>query len=155
MTSHSSGWQSRQNSTQAFVWFAFLDPRQASISSLVGSRATVLGWGRTVFDSRGQADYVGAASAVLQHVEVPVIDRQMCQRSDSRWTIDHRVICAGDIGEDSCKGDSGGPLVYWKEDRWTLIGVVSYGGIRCGQGQPGVYTNVEQFMGWIRKTIRR
>jgi len=69
--------------------------------------------------------------------------------------IDNRVICAGALGVDSCKGDSGGPLVYRAShnEPWTLIGIVSFGDAKCGNGKAGIYTSVVQFMDWIRENL--
>ena len=64
---------------------------------------------------------------------------------------------------DSCNGDSGGPLVARRrsEDRnvaltfpMFLKGIVSFGSSICGIGFPGVYTNVENYIPWIRSNIR-
>jgi len=64
------------------------------------------------------------------------------------------------------QGDSGGPLYLSKvvvpetgeptldgTEPWYLIGIVSFGSRQCGAGKPGVYSRVESFLPWIRKTI--
>ena len=59
-------------------------------------------------------------------------------------------------GRDTCSGDSGGPLLV-KSDRHSptfLLGVVSFGINKCGTGVPGVYTNVQSFMPWIKSKLR-
>ena len=59
------------------------------------------------------------------------------------------MICAGKEGKDTCQGDSGGPLVVAVENKWTLIGVTSWGK-GCGvANQPGVYTKVINFINII------
>ena len=70
-------------------------------------------------------------------------------------TIDQRVICAGTTNADSCSGDSGGPLVYRasQNDPWTLIGLVSFGDTKCGEGKAGVYSSVEYFLPWIKANL--
>ena len=72
------------------------------------------------------------------------------------------VFCAG---VDSCNGDSGGPLFGQKLKRGSktrtdfekpmfLRGVVSFGASFCGQGSPGVYTDVKGYMDWIRRNLK-
>ena len=67
--------------------------------------------------------------------------------------IDHQPVkMLNFTGRDTCSGDSGGPLLV-KSDRHSptfLLGVVSFGINKCGTGVPGVYTNVQSFMPWIR-----
>ena len=79
-------------------------------------------------------------------------------------------MCAGgNDGEDSCNGDSGGGLFSnilegkagvendgrVKNDRWEVVGIVSYGSSRCGDGNPGIYTRVSQYIQWIKQTMSR
>lgn len=63
------------------------------------------------------------------------------------------MICAGDLagGTDSCIGDSGGGLI---DERRTPIvaGIVSFGEGCALPDQPGVYTRVSAYAGWISDT---
>ena len=52
---------------------------------------------------------------------------------------------------DSCYGDSGGPLIADALRGALLVGIVSYGGIRCGVKHPGVYTQVADNLGFIER----
>ena len=55
----------------------------------------------------------------------------------------------------SCKGDSGGPLLTQNQrNRRTLSGIVS-GGVECGTGIPGWYTDVSFYADWIKCIINR
>ena len=70
------------------------------------------------------------------------------------------------IDDHHLQGDSGGPL-YFKTIAGTgnrpakssinptyLLGIVSFGSKNCGSGTPGIYTNVKDFIPWIKQTIR-
>ncbi|XP_062854794.1 tissue-type plasminogen activator, partial [Trichomycterus rosablanca] len=66
------------------------------------------------------------------------------------------MLCAGDTRglDDACKGDSGGPLVCEKDNRMTLIGLISWGD-GCGKkDKPGVYTRVSKYTSWISNEIK-
>ena len=38
-------------------------------------------------------------------------------------------------------------------DRWSVIGVVSAGRGCGGEGNPGIYTRVTSYLGWIKQTV--
>ena len=67
------------------------------------------------------------------------------------------LLCAGDIengGVDSCQGDSGGALVCKnKNEQRYVAGVVSHGKGCARKGQYGMYTNVENFMEFIKAAM--
>ena len=48
----------------------------------------------------------------------------------------------------ACKGDSGGPLYVDENGIKKLIGIVS-GGVGCGQGYPGWFTNISHYIPWL------
>jgi len=103
--------------------------------------ATVTGWGTL---SSG-----GNQPTVLMEVDVTVTTNEVC--NNVYGSINDLHICAMDAGKDSCQGDSGGPLVVKENDRWTLIGVVSFG-YGCAQPDiPGVYARITQRMDWIKE----
>ncbi|EDW04797.1 GH23917, partial [Drosophila grimshawi] len=92
------------------------------------------------------------------HSDVPMetaVDRQnrsLCQNVYGQ-SMKSSHICAGSLQRDSCYGGSGGPLfyptVYNGVQRMVQFGIVSYGSTSCGDGKPGVYTNVASFIRWI------
>ncbi|XP_063586133.1 proclotting enzyme-like isoform X1 [Penaeus indicus] len=113
--------------------------------SYEGRTGTVTGWG-TIY-------YGGPVSSTLQEVTVPIWTNKACDDAYEQNIID-KQLCAGatDGGKDSCQGDSGGPLLLQQgsENRWAVVGVVSWG-IRCAEpGNPGVYTRVSKYVDWIK-----
>ncbi|XP_046682656.1 serine proteinase stubble isoform X2 [Homalodisca vitripennis] len=122
-------------------------------TNFVGSTAYVTGWGRLYED--------GPLPSVLQEVSVPVINNTVCETMyRAAGYIEHIpeiFICAGykKGGFDSCEGDSGGPMVIQRPDkRWLLAGVISWG-IGCAEpNQPGVYTRISEFRGWINQILQ-
>jgi secreted trypsin-like serine protease len=84
---------------------------------------------------------------------------QAIARTDASCTdmINNDTVqfCAGypDGGRDTCKGDSGGPLMLFKNGRWQLIGLTSYGGICGSPGFPGIYTRIAYYDLYIEQII--
>ena len=59
------------------------------------------------------------------------------------------MICGGESGVDTCQGDSGGPLIANINEKYTLVGVTSFG-LGCAmQNSPGVYVRVSSFIDFI------
>ncbi|XP_045508324.1 serine protease filzig [Colias croceus] len=118
-------------------------------ADFTGRVATVTGWGRL--------KYGGGVPAVLQEVQVPVIENSACQEmfhtAGHTKKILNSFICAGYANgqKDSCEGDSGGPLVLQRDDgRWQLVGTVSHG-IKCAAPfLPGVYMRTTFYKPWLR-----
>ncbi|KAL0852583.1 hypothetical protein ABMA27_016933 [Loxostege sticticalis] len=118
-------------------------------ADFTGRMATVTGWGRL--------KYGGGVPAVLQEVQVPVIENSACQEmfqtAGHSKKILNSFICAGYANgqKDSCEGDSGGPLVLQREDgKWQLVGTVSHG-IKCAAPfLPGVYMRTTFYKPWLK-----
>ncbi|XP_063544768.1 serine protease filzig [Cydia strobilella] len=118
-------------------------------TDFTGRMATVTGWGRL--------KYGGAVPAVLQEVQVPVIENNVCQEMFQTAGHSKKILssflCAGYANgqKDSCEGDSGGPLVLQRGDgRWQLVGTVSHG-IKCAAPYlPGVYMRTTFYKPWLR-----
>lgn len=112
-----------------------------------GEMVIVSGWGVT-------GENNGMLSNILRYVQVPLVNVTKCQETyGNRVTKNH--VCAGfqQGGKDSCQGDSGGPLVRVVDNKYELVGIVSFG-YGCGQpGAPGVYTRVASYLDWIRANL--
>jgi len=121
-----------------------LPPKQFT-DALYKTNATVMGYGHT---SHG-----GTGTRVLQDVQVKLMSYTDCKNFGGSYQsrVTHNDICSYGYDNDACQGDSGGPLVYDKNDRLTLIGVVSWG-VRCASvGRPGVFVKVENYLDWIHE----
>ncbi|ESO89233.1 hypothetical protein LOTGIDRAFT_68977, partial [Lottia gigantea] len=91
---------------------------------------------------------------ILRAAVVPLLPNAEC---DSLYIgdITSRMLCAGYIegGIDTCQGDSGGPLVCNINNKYTLMGVTSFGNGCAKPYIPGVYTRVSSFIEWINEKI--
>lgn len=112
--------------------------------------ANIAGW--------GELYYGGPSSATLQDTRIPIQSLDTCKESFKRTSItftDH-YLCAGSLkgDKDACRGDSGGPLMLLDEQqRFTIIGITSFGR-RCAEpGYPGVYTRVAKYLDWIQQRL--
>ncbi|KAH7945918.1 hypothetical protein HPB49_017081 [Dermacentor silvarum] len=112
--------------------------------------ANIAGW--------GELYYGGPSSASLQDTRIPIQTLDTCKESFKRTSItftDH-YLCAGSLkgDKDACRGDSGGPLMLLDEkQRFTIIGITSFGR-RCAEpGYPGVYARVAKYLDWIQERL--
>ena len=91
-----------------------------------GTGAVVTGWG----DTNTEARYPRR----LHHVEVSVVDDDVCLETYGAEYDTRFMLCAGDLeqgGVDACDGDEGGPLLIGTEGSWTQVGIDSWG-LGCG-----------------------
>ena len=124
--------------------------RTDRVFSRPGLCATVTGWGTT---SEG-----GNASQSLRRADLPIIATAACNEAyPDQVTSGH--VCAGyeQGGVDSCQGDSGGPLIVrqGESNRYVQVGVVSWGYGCARPGNPGIYTRVSRYIGWIQSHTGR
>ncbi|XP_076343503.1 clotting factor B-like isoform X2 [Tachypleus tridentatus] len=124
--------------------------------NLTGILTTLLGY--------GDLFYGGPTADVLQEVkDIPIVSTEVCNKVYSHFPrspfnrgVTKEFICAGlpEGGKDACQGDSGGPLMIQEDDeRWVVVGIVSFG-YRCADpNYPGIYTRVSYFMDWLEKSI--
>jgi secreted trypsin-like serine protease len=135
---------------------------------LVGTKATVTGWGYTYDIDKFKRANPGVdvdesvlAPNELQEVDVPIQDLEKCRANYDKLggiPVPDGQLCAGLKvgGKDSCQGDSGGPLVSvdpTSKKGYRQVGVVSWG-IGCAEAKLfGVYTRTDFYGDWIKQTI--
>ncbi|PRD33950.1 UNVERIFIED_CONTAM: Chymotrypsinogen A [Trichonephila clavipes] len=112
----------------------------------IGDIATLAGWGHTDGGSSSTSD-------VLQEANFPIISNMQCSRTHG-VSVPSSLICAATPTHDkgACNGDSGGPLMLLDaNERWKVIGIVSWGRRGCNPKFPTVYSRTTHYMEWIRK----
>ena len=135
------------------------DPEYENVEesdALVGSFGRILGWGSTKKRISKRIKRAAELSDRLKEADVQIISNSECERMITRqrseYNINRKHICALTPDTDACQGDSGGPLVTTEKGRWVQVGIVSFGEGCADTRFPGVYTNVGQFLDWIRLT---
>ncbi|KAM4038283.1 ovochymase-1 [Anomaloglossus baeobatrachus] len=103
------------------------------------------GWGAT----KGRSIFY---PKLLRQAKIPLISREDCK---SYWGPDvtERNLCTGSSGASACVGDSGGPLICRSENKYKLVGVVSWGSDTCDPNAPAVYSSVSKYRAWIKEHI--
>nr|CAI5859769.1 unnamed protein product [Callosobruchus analis] len=114
--------------------------RLLSSYNLNGS-VTVAGWGVTDKNPHKSKD-----SSILQHVDLPVISLERCQKIYPYFDVDENQYCIDGKDRASCHGDSGGPVMKYipngSSGNYFQFGIVSFGIPRCGY-YPDVYVRVQ------------
>lgn len=120
-----------------------------------GDDLVVTGWGKTRFGNFRTSDVPMKAVVPVKNTNRCAVNYEALPQN-KRPLIDSRSLCAGDGTADACGGDSGGPLHYLdqREEKFYLVGVVSFG-VGCARSDfPGVYTRVTSFLDWIQRNTR-
>lgn len=120
-----------------------------------GNKLSVSGWGRTDIFRKQLGN--NALSPIKLKLVLPYVDSTTCKKvfRPQQLDIGPGQLCAGGVrAKDTCGGDSGSPLMFYdlKKGVWVLTGIVSLGVRDCGtEGIPGVYTNVREYLPWIKE----
>lgn len=125
-----------------------LPQRDSSSSGSEQLLGTVIGWGQLT-------ESPGTVPRYLHEIRLPIVDQDVCVQS-TNYTVTGNMFCAGygrDIIGDACSGDSGGPFLVERDNRWFVIGVVSWGEGCSRRGKYGFYANVTNYHQWIKRTI--
>ncbi|XP_061570621.1 trypsin-1-like [Cololabis saira] len=137
-----------------------------TVPLLEAMRCSITGWGSTRESEDGVGfcsiggDFPGqrsssplAAGGQREHHGDGCLQRLLQYKG---W-VKPSMFCAGKEGGgvDTCQGDSGGPLSCFTGTRHQLAGLVSWG-VGCGRAQkPGVYTRIQQHVGWISDVMNQ
>ncbi|MDH4166283.1 MAG: serine protease [Gammaproteobacteria bacterium] len=114
-----------------------------------GEPVAATGWGKT------EPVPEHAPSAVMMRVVMQVMNTERCRKLPGYGPqkVHDKVICAGAPKKSTCRGDSGGGLIP-ATGTPMVVGIVSWGKSRCsGDGNPGAYTRVDSYLGWIRQAM--
>lgn len=107
-----------------------------------------IGWGST-------APHIRESTPILQQVTLKAVGRttDACVRTIYNDTVQ---FCAGlpDGSKDTCQGDSGGPLMLFKNRKWQLVGITSYGESCAKANSSGVYTRIAYYESYIRNILK-
>ncbi|KAL3287537.1 hypothetical protein HHI36_002005 [Cryptolaemus montrouzieri] len=108
--------------------------------------ATIIGWGHKEKWLPEETNYKLSYKfdPVLQCVELPIMSTGSCALRNL-GVLDDSLFCAMGEGKDACQGDSGGPLFCGD----TQYGIVSSGYGCALENEPGYYTRIDRFLGFI------
>lgn len=122
-------------------------PYNLSTRNIDAKTAYITGWGQTTPG--------GEVSKNMQVLQVPIWNQNDCQdKYENTSTIIKTMLCAGhpEGGTDACFGFSGSPLVLLEENKFSVVGILSFGR-RCGAPFPVVYTRVTEYLDWIETNL--
>jgi trypsin len=106
-----------------------------------GRDATVAGWGNTVAQPP-EGDAGSSWPDRMREAQVPLVSDSQGQSVYGSSYFPSLMVAAGKTGKDTCQGDSGGPMFTKVSDRYTQIGVTSFGAGCGASGYPGIYAEV-------------
>lgn len=116
----------------------------------IGRRGYIAGWG-----SKGDGS---SFPLRLRSAFVPIRRTAPCKaRYPKNPTFKASVmLCAGIAEPNTCYGDSGGPLALRAGGAWRVIGVTSFGPVRCGTA-PSSYAWIgsPRLRSWLNSSLGR
>ncbi|CAL1292012.1 unnamed protein product [Larinioides sclopetarius] len=112
-------------------------------------------------DEEGIEDLVSKSASLLRWKETPgeikdvepltVISNKECQ-SRMRTAIADSILCTEPRTDATmCNADSGAPLIMPKDDKFEVIGILTWNRNDCDERFPAVFTRVSSYHRWIEK----
>lgn len=142
-------------------------PALASASECVhtGDSLVATGWG-TYAEEYNYHDYT---LDNLQQIILTVVDPMSleCNTGEigDKWDKPN-IICAHSKEKNksvgTCFGDSGGPVTVFRNNRWVIIGIISFGHfikdganrkVKCDASKPSYFVKVSSYLDWIQTHI--
>lgn len=131
----------------------------AALGTTVPARGWILGRGRSTAPGSGLPE---PFDGKLRQATLRTISDAACAKKFARAHgnggerfVATRMLCAIDVDgkaplSSGCEGDSGGPLYAGSPAAPALLGVVSWGGSRCGADHlPSVFAEVRHYVGFV------
>lgn len=122
--------------------------RDPAFETADNQKFVIAGWGRTER---------GVGSIVLLDAPITTVGMDLCTRKYKvvPLSLTASMFCGSSDRGDACQGDSGGPAMRQVGDnRYVLVGLVSWGK-ECGQKAfPGVYTRASQIADAVEQIIK-
>ncbi|XP_071959539.1 uncharacterized protein [Antedon mediterranea] len=96
----------------------------------------------------------GGQTPQLKEMYLPVVRQRKCITS-TKHTVTRKMFCAGyaQKGTNACNGEDGGSFSIFRDNRWYLFGIVSWGEDCSQPGKYRFYTRIPAFLDWIDKII--
>jgi secreted trypsin-like serine protease len=127
----------------------------------VGENVVAIGWGSYA----EEFNYTAYVLNTLQQAMFTVIDQngEKCNSGmiGNRWDRNFTVCATGyEKKQVTCFGDSGGPVMAYRNNRWTLIGIISFAHDvkdyqankkKCNASMPFYFVNVAAYIDWVNK----
>ena len=98
----------------------------------------------------------GESASVLQEVGMRYVSKDQCKRLFRGAFKTSHMICAFGENKGTCSGDSGGPIfasTNSKNPRDVLVGITSFGAVKCAGPFPDVYTSAADMIDWMRGKV--
>jgi elastase-2 len=142
-------------------------PRLASFSGCIhtGDDLVTIGWG-TYAEEFNHGDFT---LDNLQQIILTAVDPMSSECNSGqigdKWDKAN-IICAHSKEKNksvgTCFGDSGGPVTVYRNNRWIIVGIISFGHFvrdektkkyKCDASKPSYFVKVSSYLDWIQAHI--